>query len=62
MMKTYTYRVNRFAEVEGSSRQGWAVINLVTGLQSGPVWPTYEDAKAAASFFHNYYTALERGT
>ena len=57
-----TYRVNRFAEVEGNNASGWAVINLVTGLQSGPLWPTYTDAKQAASFFKLYYGALERGT
>lgn len=61
MSNTHTYRVNRFAEVEGNNASGWAVINLVTGLQSGPLWPTYQDAKAAASFFHTYYTAIERG-
>lgn len=61
MNKTYTYRINRFAEVEGNNASGWAVINLVTGLQSGPLWPTWADAASAATFFHTYYTALERG-
>jgi hypothetical protein len=56
-----TYRVNRFAEVEGNNASGWAVINLVTGLQSGPLWRTYLEAKQAASFFKLYYEAVEQG-
>ena len=59
--ETKTYRMNRFAEVEGNNATGWAVINLVTGMQSGPLWRTYKEAKQAASFFHHYYTALEKG-
>lgn len=61
MSNTHTYRVNRFAEVEGNNASGWAVINLVNGLQTGPLWLTYQDAQAAASFLDTYYTAIERG-
>ena len=58
---TKTYRINRFAEVEGNNADGWAVINLVTGLQSGTVYQTYDAACIAAHFFKTYYETVERG-
>lgn len=57
MMKTY--RLNRYAEVEGSNASGWTVYNLVTGLAQGPVWPTFADARAAADFIRTFYSTLE---
>ena len=60
-MKTYSYRLNRFAEVEGNNALGWYVINMVTGLQQETIYPTYADAKAAAHVLLLHYGALERG-
>lgn len=59
MTKTYSYRVNTYAFVEGNNASGWTVINMVTGLQSGPVYQTYDAACIAAHFFKLYYGALE---
>ncbi len=56
-----TYRINRFAEVEGSNALGWAVINLVTGVAQGATYPTFAAAREAASFLNLHYGAIERG-
>ena len=56
-----TYRINRFAEVEGGNAHGWTVINLVTGLEQGPIYSTFGAAKEAASFLNLHYGAIERG-
>lgn len=56
MMKTY--RINQFAEVEGSATAGWSVINLVTGLAHATTYPTFPEAREAAIFVGTYYRAL----
>lgn len=56
-----TYRINRFAEVEGNASIGWWVINLVTGIAQETRYPTFPAAKDAANFVRTYYTAVERG-
>jgi hypothetical protein len=56
-----TYRINRFAEVEGSNAHGWAVINLVTGLEQETTYSTFAAAREAASFLNLHYGAIERG-
>ena len=58
MMKTY--RMNRFAEVEGDA-SGWYVINMVTGIAQDTVYATFPEARAAAEFVKIYYNAMERG-
>ena len=60
-MKTYSYRVNTYAFVEGNNASGWYVTNMVTGLQTGPLYPTYREAADAAHFLKLYYGGLERG-
>lgn len=56
-----TYRINRFAEVEGNSSIGWTVINLVTGLAQETAHPTFAAARDAANFLNLHYGAVERG-
>lgn len=56
-----TYRINRFAEIEGNNAQGWRVLNFVTGIFQPTVYATYEEAKGAAQFVGTHYTAIERG-
>lgn len=58
---TKTYRINRFAEVEGSATTGWVVINLLTGIAQETVHPTFQAARDAADFLYLYYGAMERG-
>ena len=58
MMKSY--RINRFAEVEGDA-SGWYVINMVTGIVQETVHATFPEARAAADFLKIYYNAMERG-
>jgi len=55
-----TYRMNRFAEVEGDA-SGWYVINMVTGIAQDTVYATFPEARAAAEFVKIYYRAMERG-
>lgn len=59
MNKTYSYRINTYAEVEGNNASGWRVYNLVTGLQDGPVYRTFQEARDSARFKGSYYSALE---
>lgn len=56
-----TYRINRFAEVEGNNTYGWYVINLVTGLAQDTVHPSFAAARDAANFLNLHYGAVERG-
>lgn len=56
-----TYRINRFAEIEGSAATGWVVINLVTGLAQDATHPTFAAARDAANFLNLHYGAVERG-
>jgi hypothetical protein len=56
-----TYRINRFAEVEGNNATGWYVINLVLGVEEGPTHPTFAAAREAANFLNLHYSAMERG-
>jgi hypothetical protein len=58
---TKSYRINRFAEVEGNNVSGWAVINMVTGLAQDTVYRTFPDARAAADHLKLHYGAIERG-
>lgn len=60
MKKIKTYRVNRFARVEGNNSIGWAVINIVTGFQAGPRWPSFKEAKEVAAFLYTFYTTREQ--
>ena len=59
MNKTYSYRINTYAEVEGNNALGWRVINMVTGLWQETIYPTYADAKAAAYVLKLHYGAME---
>lgn len=61
MIKTYTYRINRYAEVEGNYTSGWSVINLVTGLAQETVHDSFAAARDAAHFLKLHYGAMERG-
>ncbi len=56
-----TYRINRFAEVEGNNAAGWSVINLVTGLAQETTFSSYPEARDAAQFLKLHYSAIERG-
>jgi len=67
MVKSYvyysmikSYRMNRFAEVEGDA-SGWYVINMVTGIAQDTVYASFPEAHAAAEFVKIYYNAMERG-
>jgi hypothetical protein len=60
MQTIKTYRVSRFAEIEGSNAQGWRVYNLVTGQFQGPTLATYTEAREAALHVGRHYTAIER--
>jgi hypothetical protein len=55
-----TYRVNRFAEIEGNNVQGWRVLNFVTGIFQPTVYATFDEAKSAAQFVGTYYRGIER--
>ena len=59
MTKTYTYRINRFAEVEGNNASGWVVINMVTGLAGETTYPTFAAARAAADHLKRHYRAFD---
>lgn len=59
-MQTKTYRVNRFAEIEGNNADGWRVYNIVTGIAQQTVYPTYAEAKDAAQFVGTHYRGIER--
>ena len=59
-MKTYSYRLNQYAEVEGNNAAGWRVLNFVTGLWQKTTYSTYADAKAAAYHLKLHYGAMER--
>lgn len=59
--RTREYRITRFSSIEGNNRSGWTVWNEVTGLAQDTLYPTYEDAKAAALFVGEYYATVERG-
>jgi hypothetical protein len=61
MNKIYTYRINRFAEVEGNYASGWTVINMVTGLAQETVYASFAHARDAANHLKLHYGAIERG-
>lgn len=56
-----TYRINRFAEVEGNAASGWVVINLVTGLAQETMYTNFIDARSAANHLSLHYAAIEMG-
>lgn len=59
-MQTKSYRVSRFAEIEGNNVEGWFVYNIVTGIYNPATYLTYDDAKEAAQFVGTHYRSIER--